>query len=266
MRKRILFLVILAIISFVVSVTSFWAAEHLHNHRISDLLDVIWWWFVTSATVGYGDVVPVTLAGRMVAIFTIVTGFIIYTYMVGIIVDSAHEFMEGRDCGKNPLKLKDHIVICEYTSMADELLQALPKIPELSQMKAAIVTDLVTHRPYSQHEFVFGVPINPLNLKMASIGFARFVFVFANMRFTDPDIKTLHIALRVLDLNPKAMVFVEIVNVQDELIGYIPDNIVVMPSRELMKAILLERKIGAEYWSKITQQTPKHESMAASVL
>ncbi|MGZ8250455.1 potassium channel family protein [Methylomagnum sp.] len=256
MKKRILFLAILAIISFIISVTLFWTVEHQYNHKIRNLLDVIWWWFVTSATVGYGDVVPVTLAGRVVAVFTIVTGFIIYTYMVGIIVDSAHEFMEGRDCGKNPLKLKDHIVICEYTSMADELLQSLPTIPEFSHLNVAIVTDLVTHRPYSEYEFVFGVPINPLNLKKASVESARYVFVFANMRFTDPDVKTLHIALRVLDLNPKASIFVEIVNVQDELIRYIPDNIIVMPSRELMKTILMERKIGAAYWLKITNQTP----------
>lgn len=32
------------------------------------LIDAIWWCFVTSLTIGYGDIAPVTIAGRIVGI------------------------------------------------------------------------------------------------------------------------------------------------------------------------------------------------------
>lgn len=47
--------------------------------------DALWWSFVTMATVGYGDLAPVTLAGRVVAIFTMVIGIGVFGVFVSLI-------------------------------------------------------------------------------------------------------------------------------------------------------------------------------------
>ena len=52
----------------------------------------------------------------------------------------------------------------------------------------------------------FEIPM--VALRMANIEHAKYVFIFANLRFADPDVKTMHIASRVVTLNPTAMVFV----------------------------------------------------------
>lgn len=47
--------------------------------------DALWWSFVTMATVGYGDLAPVTLGGRIVAIFTMIVGIGIFGVFVSLI-------------------------------------------------------------------------------------------------------------------------------------------------------------------------------------
>ena len=44
------------------------------NKSITSLGDALWWAVVTATTVGYGDVSPVTLEGRLIAVFLMFTG------------------------------------------------------------------------------------------------------------------------------------------------------------------------------------------------
>jgi voltage-gated potassium channel len=56
--------------------------------------DAMWWAITTLTTVGYGDAVPITAAGRIIAALTMVTGLGLFALPVGIIatgfVDSIH--------------------------------------------------------------------------------------------------------------------------------------------------------------------------------
>lgn len=47
--------------------------------------DSIWWAFVTATTTGYGDIVPVTDAGRVVGIFMMIVGVAIISMLTGLI-------------------------------------------------------------------------------------------------------------------------------------------------------------------------------------
>ncbi|MDP3981555.1 MAG: ion channel [Chlamydiota bacterium] len=247
-RKRIKALLYVGAVSLLITTVLFWFFEHLHNVQIHNYFDVLWWWVVTSATVGYGDIVPVTWQGRVVAIAAIITGFYIYTNFIAIIAESVHHYLERHSRGKKQVRVRDHIVICEYTAVADELIQALPKDPALGSKRIVVVSDLVTHNPYHQHLFVFGVPINPDVLGQANTAFATHIFIFANFRFADPDIKTLHIASRVRDMNPDAVIFAELVNPQSDLVKYISRNVVVMPSRQLVETVLRDKTFYIHPW------------------
>ncbi len=52
------------------------------NPAFSRLSDGLWWAFVTLTTVGYGDVVPVTPAGRLLAVITMIFGITLYSLMI----------------------------------------------------------------------------------------------------------------------------------------------------------------------------------------
>lgn len=55
----------------------------------------IYWGFVTITTVGYGDVVPVTILGKIVASVIMVTGFAIIAVPTGIVTAELHRELES---------------------------------------------------------------------------------------------------------------------------------------------------------------------------
>lgn len=58
-------------------------AEHGHpGANITQYGDAVWWAVVTIATVGYGDYYPVTVVGRIIAIFMMISGVGIFALMV----------------------------------------------------------------------------------------------------------------------------------------------------------------------------------------
>ncbi len=57
----------------------------------------MWWAIVTITTVGYGDVTPVTLAGRMIASVTMVTGYVMLGLPVGIVATAFAEEIHRRE-------------------------------------------------------------------------------------------------------------------------------------------------------------------------
>ena len=61
---------------------SVFGLEHGQNPQFAELQDGLWWAFVTLTTVGYGDIVPVTSGGRMVAVITMVFGIAVYSLSI----------------------------------------------------------------------------------------------------------------------------------------------------------------------------------------
>jgi voltage-gated potassium channel len=65
--------------------------------RFGTIPDAMWWAIVTLGTIGYGDVVPVTVAGRLVAAATIFAGLLMIALPVGIVATAFAEQIHRRD-------------------------------------------------------------------------------------------------------------------------------------------------------------------------
>jgi len=59
-----------------------YSLEHGNNPQFGEFQDGLWWAFATLTTVGYGDMVPITGAGRVVAVMTMIFGVIVYSLVV----------------------------------------------------------------------------------------------------------------------------------------------------------------------------------------
>ena len=78
------------------------AAMHLAEHEAQpDKFDSIpaamWWAIVTITTLGYGDVTPITLAGRLIASATMVMGYVMLGLPVGIVATAFAEEIHRRE-------------------------------------------------------------------------------------------------------------------------------------------------------------------------
>lgn len=70
-----------------------------------------WWFFVTATTVGYGDVVPTSIPGQVIAVFDMIFGIGLMFAILGAGADKVIERRRQRMRGLSQLNLHDHIVI-----------------------------------------------------------------------------------------------------------------------------------------------------------
>lgn len=73
------------------------AERHAQPDKLGTLPDAIWWAFVTLGTIGYGDVVPVTLIGKVIAAGTVLVAIVMIALPVGIIANAFSEEIHRRD-------------------------------------------------------------------------------------------------------------------------------------------------------------------------
>lgn len=72
------------------------AERSVQPDRLGTIPDAMWWAIVTLMTVGYGDVVPVTPLGKVIASITAVMGFAMLALPIGIIATAFSEVIHRR--------------------------------------------------------------------------------------------------------------------------------------------------------------------------
>jgi voltage-gated potassium channel len=70
---------------------------HTQPDKLGTIPDAMWWAIVTLGTIGYGDVVPVTPLGKVIAAATIFLGLVMIALPVGIIANAFSEEIHRRD-------------------------------------------------------------------------------------------------------------------------------------------------------------------------
>lgn len=94
-----------------------WGAMALVEPAGSEIAapDTYWWYFVvTSATVGYGDVFPVSTGGRILGSYVIVGGIVTLTLLFTQLATALQSVRGRRLRGVIALDLSDHVVLLGY--------------------------------------------------------------------------------------------------------------------------------------------------------
>ncbi len=73
------------------------AERHVQPDKLGTIPDAMWWAIVTLGTIGYGDVVPLTPLGKIIAAVTIFCGLVMVALPVCIIATAFSEMIHRRD-------------------------------------------------------------------------------------------------------------------------------------------------------------------------
>lgn len=82
-KNRLVFIIFLSVATVTAGALSVYVVErNAPDSTITNLSDAFWWAVVTVTTVGYGDIYPVTLEGRLIAIVVMVLGIAILGILI----------------------------------------------------------------------------------------------------------------------------------------------------------------------------------------
>ncbi|BEP17234.1 ion channel [Pyrofollis japonicus] len=196
-RNRFLLVALFFISMWLLSAVLFYYAEHVVGKKPVDFPTSLYWSLITMATVGYGDVVPSTGLGRIVAGATAVLGIVAYTLTVSVIADAFLERSMRKAMGLAPLKKKQVLVIGDDETCLD-LIDEL-----IANGLGDVVGWMTPNQPKTQPpvDFMVGDPLSPQDLSKAGIKDANHVILCLI-----DDAKVLHTALLVKKLNKTAKI------------------------------------------------------------
>jgi voltage-gated potassium channel len=130
------------------------AAMHLAERRVQPekfgtIPDAMWWALVTLSTIGYGDVVPLTPVGRVIAAATIFAGLIMIALPVGIVATAFADQVHRRDF------IVAWGMVARVPLFADLAAADIADIMRLMRAQTAEPGDVIVRRGEPAHSMYF---------------------------------------------------------------------------------------------------------------
>ena len=122
---------------------------HAQPDKFGTIPDAMWWAMITLTTVGYGDVVPITAAGKVVASMTAVMGLVMLALPVGIIATAFSEVIHRREF------VVTWGMIARVPLFADLGAEEVAQIMRLLRSRAAEAGEIIVRRGEVGHAMYF---------------------------------------------------------------------------------------------------------------
>jgi len=145
------------------------------------VFDGVWWAFVTGATVGYGDYVPLTPSGRIIAILLILTGGGLIAFYISSIATTTLNREKDLEGGKLPFRGTNHFIFIGWNERTKQLI---PIVTEKYPSKRIVLIDRslrqIKYDQYPVH-FIHGDATEDTTLINANIAEAHSVLITSDI-------------------------------------------------------------------------------------
>ena len=143
-----LYLLILAIF---ISSSLIYVFEHnVQPEHFASIPDAMWWTVVTLTTVGYGDIVPMTVAGKLVATLTALMGVCVVALLTGIVATS---FTNQVSMRRNQLEAEINSALIDgvISSSEHKKIEDLRQKLNISEQDARAITSYLSREAKALH-------------------------------------------------------------------------------------------------------------------
>jgi len=185
------------------------------------LFDAVWWAVVTVSTVGYGDIVPVTVPGRLIGMCIMGSGIGIMAALTGNLASALIERRNRKQQGLLPVKTSGHTLVLGMNAHAPDLIRALAAHPQANRKSSVVVVASMTPEAFAEATvdlgledrlaFCRGSPTQEAVLGRASPCAARAAYILSDETLSpaDADQQSLLTALTFRGLAPKVPLYAE---------------------------------------------------------
>lgn len=197
---------------------------HFRAQGTRGIADTFWWALVTITTVGYGDVVPHTLLGRIVGLVIMLSGVVLVSLftatIASIFVERKIKEGEGLDLSKE----KGHIVVCGWNHNGEKVIEGILIHDANRTYPIVLVNELgrdeVDTLQYKYKErnihFLRGSFVKEDVLAKANIFKAKTAIILADTSndhsLEKADERTIFGAITIKSMAPKVRVCAELIN------------------------------------------------------
>lgn len=203
---RILLIIVLLLLISTVGIVTF-------EENVS-WANAFWWSIVTMTTVGYGDITPVTFAGRAIGAVTMLFGIGILGMFTATIASIFVERKLRENRGMSTFKLEDHYIICEWNHRAREVLRELRAGSDTAETPVALIAQIAEKPVEDEYLYFIRGDVNEENLKRANLEKARTVIILGDDE-VDPNARDAQVVLSTLtveSINPQVYTIVELID------------------------------------------------------
>ncbi len=198
---------IIFVLIFLASV-AFW-----HFEDRLDFGDAVWWSFVTVTTVGYGDISPMTIGGRIVGIILMITGIGLLGIFTATIASLFIEDQLLENKGMKSTTVGGQFVICGWNFTGFDIIAELRADKKSMETPIVLISQL-DEKPIDDPNLTFiKGEINADVLKKANVGQAYSAILLSddNLDVHVRDAKTVLDTLTIKSLYPDLYVCVELI-------------------------------------------------------
>lgn len=190
--------------------------EKGRNPAILNYGDAVWCMFVSMATIGYGDIVPITVAGRVVVLISMILGIgALSTYITALATRRVAKTKRRYSGLQGKTKSSNHVVVCGWNSRGAHVIERL-EVELAGQHRPIVILADLEEKPVEDEKVFFfkGSPASETDLRRANVAEAASAILLADESKggtpEDIDSRTVLTALTIRALSPTLKMTAEI--------------------------------------------------------